>query len=108
MWGGREREGGGGENVGGEGAIIGIGGSGGAREGLIGTMGFAAAETELAVEESARTIGFEMPPMLRRRSRREERCRCREAMARKVRKDPAQTNGLRSKKESSRWSGVFS
>ena len=59
VWGGREREGGGGENVGGEGAMVGVGGSGGAGERLIGAIGFAAAKTELAVEELAGTIGFE-------------------------------------------------
>ena len=57
--GGRESETGGGKTVGCEGAIVRVGGSGGAGEGLIGAMGFAAAETELAVEELAGTVGFE-------------------------------------------------
>jgi len=57
--GGRECEGGGGENVRGECAIVRAGGSRGASEELIGAMEFAATETHLAVEELARTIGFE-------------------------------------------------
>ena len=39
--------------------MVGIGGSGGAGEGLIEAMRFAAAETKFAVEELAGTIGFE-------------------------------------------------
>lgn len=59
VWGRREREGRGRQNVGDEGSMVGVGRSGGAGEGLIGAMGFAAAETELAVKELAGTIGFE-------------------------------------------------
>jgi len=57
--GGRESETGGGKTVGCEGAAAGVGRSGGPDEGLIGAMGFGAAETELAVAELAGTIGFE-------------------------------------------------
>jgi len=60
--GGRESERGGGETVGGEGAVVGAGGRGGPDEGLIVAMGFDAAETKLAVEELAGTIGFESAP----------------------------------------------
>ena len=57
--GGRESETGRWENVCCERAIVGVGGSDGAGEGLIRAIGFAAAKTELAVQELARTIGFE-------------------------------------------------
>ena len=59
--GGRESETGGGKTVGCESAIAGVGRSSGPDEGLIGALGFDAAETELAVDELAGTIGFENP-----------------------------------------------